>query len=434
MGNEQAHLEAHSRPLPPRLGAPAGVLLWRDRMLKIGGGLLLVSLVFLFTGNPVTTDHFLRAWLLGFMMCFGAMGGSLVLLMLQYVSGGKWGLLLRRPFEAATRTLPLVALMFLPVGIFAKRLYLWAAVKNVAEAVKNGVINQSQAHAIDFKRPMMNLSSWWLRYVLYFAILGLIIFLLNKWSLDRDADPEAGTVGSFTRWRVRFENLSGPGILVFCIILTGASIDWIMSLDIGWYSTIYGLQFLVGQAYGALALGILTVILLSKAEPMRTILRKTEQYDLGKFAMAFVMLNIYLAFAAFLIIWSGNQPEEIPWYLNRIRGGWWYICTLDFVCHWVIPFTLLLSRDLKFNKTKMAALASWMLFARWVDLFWLIEPNFPDAARNLHFSVGIFAYLVVPAAMISLWAAYYLRQLKSRPLVNVNDPHLEEILEHEHVH
>jgi hypothetical protein len=192
----------------------------------------------------------------------------------------------------------------------------------------------------------------------------------------------------------------------------------------------------VGQGYAVLALGILTVIKLSKVEPMKTLLRTTEQHDLGKFIFAFVMLNIYLTFAEFLIIWSGNVPDEIPWYLARIRGGWWVICSLDFICHWLIPFCLLLSRNLKRSKKRMSAIAIFMIVARAIDLFWIIEPNFGDAKSNLHLAgnIGILAYLTVPLSVVSLWAAYYFTQMMKRPLVNVNDPHLEEMLEPEHAH
>jgi hypothetical protein len=149
-----------------------------------------------------------------------------------------------------------------------------------------------------------------------------------------------------------------------------------------------------------------------------------------------VMLNIYLTFAEFLIIWSGNVPDEIPWYLARIHGGWWTICTLDFVCHFLIPFCLLLSRDLKRDKVRMKVLCCFMIFARCVDMFWLVEPNFPDAAGNLHIvgNIGILAYITVPIAVIALWAAYYLTQLNKRPLISVNDPHVEEMLEYDHAH
>ena len=244
------------------------------------------------------------------------------------------------------------------------------------------------------KRAMLNPAAAIFQTVEIFAILGLFVFLLNKWSLQRDADPARGTEPSFDRWRVKFENLSGIGILIYAILLTDGAIVWIKSLDITWYSSIWGLQFLVGQGYAVLALSILTVILLSRFEPMKTMLRATEQHDLGKLAFAFVMLNIYLCFAEFLIIWSGNVPDEIPWYLNRINGGWWYVCSADFICHWLIPFCLLLSRDLKRNKQKMIWLTCFMIFARCLDMFWLIEPNFADAAGNLHLSPAILEFLL----------------------------------------
>ena len=260
--------------------------------------------------------------------------------------------------------------------------------------------------------------------------------LLNKWSLDRDADPARGTLASYDRWRIKFENLSGPGIFIFVVLLTDAALLWVMSLDVTWYSSIWGLKFLVGQGYAVLALSIFTVLKLSKVEPIKTLLRTTEQHDLGKFIFAFVMLNIYLTFAEFLIIWSGNVPDEIPWYLTRIRGGWWVICSLDFVCHWLIPFTLLLSRNLKRDKRRLVAIVSFMMLARAIDLFWIIEPNFRDAASNLHLAgnYGILAYLTVPVAVVALWTAWYTTQLMQRPLINVNDPHLEEMLEPEHAH
>jgi hypothetical protein len=216
--------------------------------------------------------------------------------------------------------------------------------------------------------------------------------------------------------------------------MTAGAIYWVMSMDPTWYSSVYGLLFLVGQGYATLAFSIIVAISLSKAEPFKTVLRQTEQHDLGKLTFAFVMLNIYLAFGQFLIIWSGNLPDEINWYLDRIRGGWGVIITLDFIFHWLIPFTMLLSRDLKRNKKRLVRVCQWMVFARAFDMFWLIEPNFKDAARNLHFSWGILEYIAVPVAMFAFWVAYFCIQLSKRPLVQVNDPHLAEILEPEHVH
>lgn len=364
------------------------------------------------------------------MLTFGFSVGGLALLMVQYVSGGKWGLLLRRPLEAMSRTLPLVFAYWLVIAFSLKKLYLWAAVENVDAALKSGWINEAQAHAIDFKRPMLNSAAFIEVGLICFAIWALYAWRLNKLGLVRDTEGADTT----PVWIKRLENISGPGILVYAITMTAAVIYWVMSLDPTWYSSVYGLLFLVGQAYGVLALSIISVVSLSRDEPFKTVLRQTEQHDLGKFTFAFVMLNIYLAFSQFLIIWSGNLPEEIPWYLDRIRGHWGIIVTFDFIFHWLIPFTLLLSRDLKRNRKRIVRVCQWMIFARAFDLFWLIEPNFRDAARNLHFSWGILEYIAVPIAMTSFWMALYFTQLKSRALVQTNDPHLQEILEPEHAH
>ena len=420
--------ETHAKTLPADLSAPAFVTSWRSRSLVVGVVFSVIAAVIAFADG--STDHVLRAWLLGLMLTFGFACGGLVLLMVQYVTGGKWGLLLRRPLEAMSRTLPLIFVYWLVIALSLKKLYLWAAVTDVDAALKSGWINEVQAHAIEFKRPMLNPASFIEVGVFCFVVWGLYAWRLNALGLQRDAASPATT----PEWIKRLENISGHGILVYALTMSAAAIYWVMSLDPTWYSSVYGLLFLVGQVYSVLALSIITAISLSKAEPFKTILRQTEQHDLGKFTFAFVMLNIYLGFAQFLIIWSGNLPEEIPWYLDRIRGNWGVIITLDFIFHWLIPFTLLLSRDLKRNKKRLVLVCQWMVFAKAFDLFWLIEPNFKDAARNLHFSWGILEYAAVPVAMAAFWLAYYCTELKARPLVQTNDPHVAEILEPEHAH
>jgi hypothetical protein len=423
--------ETHAKTLPADLGAPAFVNGWRSRALTVGLVFSGIAAVLALADGSI--DHVLRAWLLGLMMTFGFSVGGLALLMVQYCSGGKWGLLLRRPLEAMSRTLPLVFVYWVVIALppVMKRLYLWAQYSNAADtasALKAGLITEIQAHCLDFKRPMLHPVPFVWVSLVCFAIWGYYTWRLNRLGLKRDAESPETT----PMWIKKFENISGPGIVVYALTMTAAAIYWVMSLDPTWYSSVYGLLFLVGQGYMVLALGIIVSISLSKAEPFRTILRQTEQHDLGKLTFAFVMLNIYLAFGQFLIIWSGNLPDEINWYLDRIRGGWGVIITLDFIFHWLIPFTLLLSRDLKRNKKRLVRVCQWMVFARAFDLFWLIEPNFKDAARNLHFSWGILEYIAVPAAMVAFWTAYYCTRLQTRPLVQVNDPHLKEILEPEH--
>ncbi len=423
-----SHEVAHARQLPAELGAPAFVDGWRMRALMVGGIFAVVAAVLALLDHSI--DHVLRAWVLGLVLTFGWTVGGLALLMVQYCSGGKWGLLLRRPLEAMTRTLPLVFAYWVVVALSMKKVYLWAAVSDTASALKSGIINEAQAHAIEFKRPMLNPTMFVVVGVICFAIWGFYAWRLNGLGLRRDGDSPDNT----PYWIKKLENVSGPGIVVYSLTMTAAVIYWVMSMDPTWFSSVYGLLFLVGQGYSVLALSILVSIGLSKAEPFKTVLRTTEQHDMGKFMFAFVMLNIYLAFGQFLIIWSGNLPEEIPWYLDRIKGHWGIIITLDFIFHWLIPFSLLLSRDIKRNKKRLVRVCQWMIFAKAFDLFWLIEPNFKDAARNLHFSWGILEFVAVPAAMVSIWVAYFCTQLKTRALVQTNDPHVAEILEPEHVH
>lgn len=425
--------QPHMKSLPADLNAPEMVNGWRSRALIVGAAFTVLSIILALLASTIDHDginHLLRSYLLGYILCWSFAIGGLALLMVQYLSGGKWGLLLRRPLEAMSRTIPVVAILFLPIGFFMKKLYLWAAISDPMAALRNHLITHDQAHAIAFKRPMLSIPSVWIQSAVCFAIWLLYMTLLNRWSLQRDADSQPNV----RFWQVRFENLSGIGVVIYTVTMTVAAIDWVMSLDVTWYSSVYGFLFLVSQGYAVLALSIMTVVRLSKAEPMKTVLRVTEQQDLGKLAFAFTMLNIYLAFSQFLIIWSGNLPDEIPWYLNRIRGGWGVIGTLDFVFHWLIPFTLLLSSDLKRNKDRIVLVCKIMIFARAWDLFWLIEPNFPDAARNLHFSFGILEYAAVPPAMLAFWVWFYLGQLQKRPVIQTNDPHLEELLEAEHAH
>ena len=420
----------HARTLPADLSAPPVVDAWRIRALIVGVVFSVIAAVLALLDHSI--DHVLRAWVLGMMLTFGWSVGGLALLMVQYCSGGKWGLLLRRPLEAMTRSVWVVFVYWIVVALSQSRLYQWANHAIVDRDLQLGRITPDQVeaidHAIKFKHGMLNPTMFVVSGVICFLIWGYYTWRLNGMGLRRDADSPDNTPW----WIKKLENVSGPGIVVYSLTMTAAVIYWVMSMDVTWFSSVYGLLFLVGQGYSVLALGIITTISLSKYEPFKTILRTVEQHDLGKLTFAFVMLNIYLAFGQFLIIWSGNLPEEIGWYLDRIRGHWGVIITLDFIFHWVIPFSLLLSRDIKRNKKRMVRVCQFMIFAKAFDLFWLIEPNFKDAARNLHFSWGILEYAAVPVALSAFWMAVFFGNLKTRPLVQTNDPHTAEILEPEH--
>ncbi|MEO7144126.1 MAG: hypothetical protein ABI165_11575 [Bryobacteraceae bacterium] len=421
----------HENRLPADLSAPAAVLRWRSRAIVATAVFAVLAVIDLLISHNF--DYVLRGWLMGLMICLSFCIGGLAILMLQWTTGGKWGLLIRRPLEAMSRTLPLLFLMFLPIAFFAKRLYIWARITDPKAALHAGVIDAMQAHAIAYKRPYLHLygfTGFWTRGIVYFIIFAIFTYFLNKWSLQRDSDTRHGN----WFWQKRFENLSGAGLVIYSLVLTGMCVDWVMSLDPTWFSSMYGFLFLVSQGYAALALVVLVTLALSQYEPIHSILRVTEQHDLGSLCFAFVMLNIYIAFSQYLIIWSGNLPLEIRWYMDRITGGWGPVAGLDFVFHWVLPFFLLLSREIKRNKRKLATVCCIMLFARFWDTWWLIAPTFADERRNLHFTFGMLQYIFVPAAMTALWLVYFFTTLRTRGLVPLNDPHLPGILESEHAH
>jgi hypothetical protein len=412
-----------SNSLSGNLGTPVMVTAWRRRALWLGAASLLFAVCLAWADRSL--DHLLRAWLLGLMLTLSFAVGGLALLMLHYLTGGKWGFVLRRPLEAMSRTLPLVFGYWVVIALGMKRIYLWARVNDAGEALRTGILNAAQAHAIAFKRPMLNPLAFVVAGLCCFAVWGFytcrISALGKMWESECEKTPE--------QWKRRLENLSGHGLLLYGITMTAAVIFWVMSLDAAWYSSVFGLLFLVGQACAAMAMATLLVLSLAADEPMRSLLRKSEQSDLGTLCFAFVMLNAYLAFSQFLIVWSGNLPAEIPWYLDRTRGHWNVVLLVDVLLAWLLPFVLLLSRDLKRNRTRLARVCQLMILARAVDLFWTIEPSFGDAAGNLHFTWGILEYVAMSTAMTAFWTAYLCAQLQARSLIQRNDPLLAEILE-----
>jgi hypothetical protein len=357
-------------------------------------------------------DQFFRSWLIGFLFCLGLTMGSLALLMLQHMSGGQWGLVGRRVFEAASRNVPFVALLFVPLLFGLPRLYTWAQ----PEAVRTD-------HVLQMKAPYLNVPFFAGRAVLYFAIWTLCSWLLNAWSAGQDRG-EVAVHPSDTR---RFRVVSAPGLLVYVITMTFASVDWIMSLDPHWYSTIFGLILVAGQGLAAYALVIAVLALLSNVEPYATYLNPRLHFlDLGKLLLAFVMLWAYFAFSQFLIIWAGNLPEEIPFFANRLRGGWQYVSLAILLGHFALPFVLLLSRDLKRRPHLLAKVAIAILVMRLVDVIWIVEPMFPPHGFPIHW-----LDVALPVGLVGVWTFLFARNLRSRPLLPLNDPFFKEAFAHD---
>jgi len=380
--------------------APASVGRLQQRALTVG----ILGLALMMFGASASPAQFFRSYLVGYLFALGVTLGCLGLLMLQHLTGGHWGVIIRRPLESATRTLPVLAVLFVPLGFGLRQLYAWT-----------GPMEKPLSR---FQMSYLTIPGFLTRAAIYFAIWILLMLLLNGWSLQQDARPERAL-------RRKLQMLSGPGIVLYVFTMTFAAVDWVMSLSPHWSSTIYGFLFVGGQAVSAMALMIAVAVLLAQSEPMSGILQPRHLHDLGKLLLAFVMLWAYFAFSQLLIIWAGNLPEEIPFYVKRLRGGWGALGVLILLFHFALPFFLLLSRDLKRSARLLPRLAIAVIFMRLVDLFWMTAPEFsPDAFRVHWMDVA------APAGIGGIWLAYFAWQLKGRPLLPLGDPELAEAIEH----
>jgi hypothetical protein len=328
----------------------------------------------------------------------------------------------RRIFEAGSRLLPIVLILAVPVVIGLPRIFAWA--QPGAEA--NPIIQE--------KRPYLNNVFFMIRVAIYFVFWMSLMWSLNKWSDEQDAGKALSKVDS-----IRFRTVSAPGLLFLVITVTFASIDWVMSLEPEWFSTIFGLLTVTGYGLTGLAFTIIVLAAINKDHPQGTLLTPRHFHDFGKLLLAFVMLWAYLSFSQFLIIWAGNLPEEIPWYIARIRGSWGAVAMLLVVGHFFLPFGLLLSAGLKKRSATLAKIAAWMLLMRLVDLIWYVAPAFRHfAAGGEHARPGLIPMhwmdIAIPVGLTALWVYLFVRQLASRPLFAVNDPYLKETFAHEAAH
>jgi len=379
---------------------------------------LLVGLVFgviALVGAWQQPEQFFRAYLLGFLACLGVTLGSMSILMLRHLTKGAWGMVIRRILGAAMRCVPLTALLFVPLLFGLKRLYIWARpLDTIAD-------NHLREHLQEITKSYLSVNGFIIRAVFYFAIWNLLSYLLTKWSAEQDHPP-------MRDHSARFKALSGPGLILYGFTITFAAIDWVMSIDPSWISTIFGLSLLIGQVLAALCFAVVVERILFDYKPMSELLKPEQVHDHGKFMLAFIMVWAYFAFSQWLIIWAGNLPEEITWYMRRLNGGWGYVGLFLVLFHFVVPFVFLISRPFKRDITRLVWLAGWLLLMRYVDLFWTIEPNFSTA---FHLS---WLDVVVPIALAGLWLAYFFRNLSSMPLVPAYDVFAVEVLEPEHEH
>ncbi|HYW73907.1 MAG TPA: hypothetical protein VE961_22985 [Pyrinomonadaceae bacterium] len=384
------------------------------RALLVGvvfSGLLLIGLILGLVSPRFSTAQFFQSYLVGFVFWIGITLGSLALLMLQHLTGGAWGLVIRRVLEASTRTLPLMLLLFIPIIFGLKQIYPWTNSAFMRETP-----------ALQQKAQYLHPSFFIMRSAIYFAFWSLLALTLNWLSLEQDRTGQK-------RIRKRLQMVSGPGLVFLIISITFAAIDWVMSLEPEWSSTIFGLIFVAAWSLSALAFTIIVMSWLQNRGPMDRVAQPRHFHDWGNLLLALVMLWTYFAFSQYLIIWSGNLAEETTWYVARTRGGWGAIALLIVILQFAFPFLALLSRASKKSAEKLAILAGLILVMRVVDVIWLIEPAFHRESFHLSWMD-----IVAPIGIGGLWVGTFAWQLQKRALVPLNDPQLEQALEQVHEH
>ena len=388
------------------LTAPPVVKTIALRSLMVGLVFGLVAVVLAFS-RP---DEFYRAYLLGFMCWLGVALGSMAILMIRHLTGGGWGMVIRRILGAAMRTLPLLAILFIPVILGLHYLYPWAQ-----------DLEGASAQLLRLHEKYLYPKFFIGRAVFYFGIWNLLSFLLSHWSKQAD---RAGAPDNTQR----FKAVAGPGLILYGFTISFAAIDWVMSLDPSWISTIFGLIILIGEVLSAMCFAVVVERILFNYKPMSEMLKPDFVHDHGKWMLTFIMVWAYFSFSQWLIIWAGNLPAEITFYLKRLNGGWGWIGLLLALFHFAVPFAILLSRSFKRDIRRLVWLAVWLMLMRFVDLFWIIEPNFSQTFRLT------LADVVVPVAIGGLWLAYFFRNLGALPLLPAYDPSAGEVLEPAHHH
>ena len=389
------------------LMAPPVAEIIQQRSLVIGaiGAIVSVAGAFLARDSAAQTD-FYSAYLTAFLFWLGLSLGCMAILMLYHLVGGAWGTVIRRILESGMMTLPLMFVLFIPILLNLPKLYFWA---------RPGLTDRKMVEIHD---SYLNFNGILLRYILYFAIWFGMAYFLNRWSTEQDSIQGQSTL--------RFRAISSIGLVIYSLTISFAVIDWVMSLQARWISTIYGLLFIAGEALSAFCFAVVIESILGKRKPISQYLTDTEVHDHGKFMLTFVMVWAYFNFSQWLIIWSGNLPEEIPWYVRRLNGGWEAVGLFLVVFHFAVPFALLLSRQLKRKARTLVWLASWLIAMRIVDIFWHVEP-----ASHLTFHVSWLHFTII-AGTGGLWMAYFFHNLRLRPLLPVNAPQTRRLLEPSH--
>lgn len=377
----------------------------QQRALVVG----VAGIVLLAVGAMISQADFFQSYLYGYVFWMGLTLGCLGILILHHLVSGSWGHIVQRYLESAVRTLPYMALLFIPILVGMSQLYPWTNHELAAAS-----------HAVEKKLGYLNVPFFLFRQLVYFGFWIFVAIWLARKSREQDdsADPH------LTR---KMKVFSGPSMVFFVLTVTLASVDWMMSLEPEWFSTMYGVGRIVGAGLTALAFCILLVRLLAQHEPLAGILTTRHVHHLGNLMMAFTILWAYVAFSEFLIIWSGNLPEDNMWHLRRLNAEWSVLAAVLIVGHFAVPFALLLSRQLKRHIEPLARIAVWVLVMRLVDMYWLVYPAFNEHRFHFHWLT-----IVAPVALGGIWVWLFVNHLKTQPLLPLHDPRFHKGMAEQH--
>jgi hypothetical protein len=395
---------------------PADIDARRSRSLTIG----VAALVLCAVGFFINRDQFFRAWLIGYMLWLGIALGSMGLMMIHHLSGGAWGMVVRRVWEASSRTLPLLTILFIPIVIGLGSLYPWMH----PDLMQTDEI-------LRHKATYLNRNFFLLRAAVYF--LGWNVIAWRMTALSRAQDE--GDVGA-TR---SMQRLSGGGLVFLALSITFVGVDWFMSLNPDFYSTMFGFLFMNYLGLAGLAFTILMAAYLRTTQPMGALFRPSYFADYGKLTLAFVMMWAYFQFSQYLLVYAANLQDEIPYVLARIDGGWQYLALFLVIFQFAVPFCLLLSRPLKRTPERLVRLAVWLLIVRVIDTFMFVSPEFdrsglnrwlvPGEHASVFFANWLWLDVAAPVAIGGLWFWMFFTQLRQRPLLPIGDPYLAAALE-----
>jgi hypothetical protein len=362
--------------------------------LGIGVAALLPCII----GAFFSPEQFFRSYLSAYLFILGVGLGCLVILMIFHVTGGAWGFVIRRFLEAGARTLPLLALLIIPIGFGLTFLFRWARPEEVA-ADGN----------LQWKQPYLNVPFWWGRQILYFVLWMGLAYLLTYWSRRQEETGDS----RFAFWQ---RKLSAPGLVIYGVCIHFACVDWIMSLQTTFRSSIFGPLTASGQLLSALALIVILLPTLIDRAPLREVLSPDVLGDLGNLLLTLLIIWAYMCFFQFMLVWIADLPFEVSWYLDRMRGGWQWVAVALLVFHFTIPFFVLLIRSVKRDPVTLARVAGLILFMHLVFIEFQVLPVFRTTNLLQHWMD-----VLMPIGMGGIWLAFFLWQLKQRPLVATHD-------------